>query len=233
MQGKTIFITGISSGIGEALFEALSQNNEVYGIGRSNPNKVANFLSLDLKSSKALAEFQFPSIEADELLLINNAGIIGPVKPIQNQSAVQIEDVYQVNLTAPSQLTQKFIQQFESKKLTILNISSGAARSIIPSWSTYCASKAGLDAFTLVCQAECVEQDLDVKLYAVAPGVVDTEMQSEIRSKKEEDFSRLSNFISLKENNELVSPQRTANTLIQVLEKEKNLQTVFSLRDFY
>jgi NAD(P)-dependent dehydrogenase (short-subunit alcohol dehydrogenase family) len=62
----------------------------------------------------------------------------------------------------------------------IVNVSSGAAARPIPGWSAYCAAKAGLDMFTQVVALEV--QDSNIRVNALYPGLVDTDMQADIRS---------------------------------------------------
>lgn len=231
-MSKSIFITGVSSGIGESLQEILSSKNEVFSIGRSNPNKVQPFLDLDLSNINNIKNFTFPEIKNDQVWLINNAGIIGSVEPVFRQDPNQVEMLITTNLTAPMILSQKFMQSYSGKELKIINVSSGAAFKPILSWSSYCTSKAGLEMFSNCIQAENDFHELNTTVYSIAPGVVDTEMQGEIRSKNAEDFPDLDKFQSLKTDEQLVSPVLAAEKLIEVVEKNSTGGS-FTLRDFY
>ena len=65
----------------------------------------------------------------------------------------------------------------------ILNITSGAAENVVPGWSAYSASKAGLNVLTRYMAAELQADGVTgVTVNALAPGMVDTEMQADIRS---------------------------------------------------
>lgn len=236
MENRALFVTGISKGIGRSLFlEGGKRGFETFGIGRSNPEGIASFLELDLSNSSSLTSFEFPQLPESikEVWLINNAGLIGPISHLKDQSYAEIAEVIQVNLTGVMYLTNLFLKAYgDSKELKIAQLSSGAAHNSIASWGTYCTSKAGIEMHASVLQKECDEAGLNVKVYAIAPGVVDTDMQAEIRSSDENSFSSRSNFIDLKENGDLISPDKAAFTFIDLL----NNQTIpgsYTLRDYY
>ncbi len=212
-------ITGISRGLGAGIVEALlASNEEIIGIGRSNPfgDKI-DFVHCDLGDPKAVEAIQFNSLEGD-VTLINNAGIIGDIGRISKQDQSDLERVMQVNVFAPMALTRKVYAQLqEDQKFTLVNISSGAANRSIPSWASYCASKAALNRLTENFYVEEQEQNRNVIAYAVAPGVIDTGMQAEIRAAAPEDFSERDNFVRMKEEGLLYSPEEAANRLLRLL----------------
>jgi short-subunit dehydrogenase len=236
MGSKALFITGISKGIGRALFLEGKKNGFVtYGIGRSNPDNTASFLELDLNSPEALKSFQFPILpsEINEIWLINNAGLIGPISHVTNQSYSEIAEVLQVNLVGVIHLTNLFLKAYSDRKeLKVVHLSSGAAHSPIASWATYCTSKAGLEMHAAVLQKECDESRSNVKVFSIAPGVVDTSMQAKIRSSNEALFSSHSKFVELKNKGELTSSETAAKTLIELL-KNQTIPGSYTLRDYY
>lgn len=91
----------------------------------------------------------------------------------------------------------------------------------MPSQSCYSTSKAGLDSFTKSIKFEQENQQNPVKIAAVYPGVIDTQLQTEIRSVRKEDFPYVDEFIQLKEAGKLQSPEETAHALIHFLTHEK------------
>lgn len=114
------------------------------------------------------------------------------------------------------------------KKRSVLNISSGAASHAVPGWSTYCASKAALEMFTKVLK----EDHPDVNCFAIAPGIVDTEMQGEIRKASEDDFPELRRFIGYKEDGELADPKEVGRKILHVINNPDQFKDVsISLRD--
>lgn len=232
---KKFFITGTSSGIGKALAqEALAQGHLVTGFSRrhtlDHPNfKHVNLDLADLNTYKAIG-FECHNSEVEEIILVNNAGTLGQVRPIKNQHPTEIDRAYRINITAPSILTNLFLDQLANVpcKKAIINISSGAGSYPIRSWSTYCASKAAIDMFSEVVHLDHPE----IRCYAIAPGIVDTEMQGEIRRSTVEDFPDLPRFIRYKEDNELASADEVARKLLYVVDHPDIFKEVkLSLRE--
>lgn len=214
---KVAFITGSSRGIGLASARLLSENGyKVIGYSRSTTEDSFEQISLDLSSLEALGSFEFPNFsDVSDLVLINNAGAINPVKKLGSHSAKDLAYINQINLTTPLVLANQFIKQFgDSKaKKVIINISSGAAFRAISAWAPYCSSKAGLEML-----GHCImEEQPEIRVVNLSPGVVDTEMQSEIRSAEPEQFELLERFKNLKEEGQLKSPEKVAAEVLHCI----------------
>lgn len=238
LQNKIAYVTGSSKGIGKALVKLLLDNDyKVIGFSRTNEIQDPNFefRAIDLADLKAVQLIDF-DISGDKVVLINNAGLIGEIGPVGSIPNDQIINVINVNTLAPQILTNKFINRFknENNRYHILNISSGAASKPIDAWATYCASKAALDLFSETVAEELEwRQSSNWNIHACAPGVVDTNMQAQIRSSSKENFKLVENFKELKANNELLSTAAVAKKLFEVVQfPEKFEQTVISVRDF-
>lgn len=233
------FITGTSKGLGKSLAELLLKDNAnlVYGISRTNSISHKNYthFSLDLANLEEVKNFKFPKIDAaTKIILINNAGIVGDIKHIGNLDNEKIISTYFINLVSPTILTNLFIYSFNKKNIPkqVINISSGAGRSAIDGWSVYCASKAGLDMFSLVFKEEISAKKLNAKVISLAPGIIDTNMQSEIRQAKKNDFTNIDQFIAYKNNGNLALPEETAKQVIRFISDEKLMDnTICSVRD--
>ncbi len=242
------YITGTSRGIGKAFAEYLLKNpsNHVIGISRQCKIKHPNYrhFFLDLTDINALADFKFDlHSRAKKIYLINNAGALGFIKPVGKLEAATIIKNYTLNLIAPCVLTNAFIKCYNSTdaEKVIVNISSGAGKTPIDGWAVYCASKAGIDMFSRVINEEQkirgqhAESSIHkgFKIFSIAPGVVNTDMQEEIRSASKEDFSRLENFIEYKVNNQLLEPAIIARKYFAILENVNEIKEVlFSLKDY-
>ena len=228
------FITGTSSGIGEAIAELLLENNNnmVIGIARSRTIQHDRYQHhyIDLSQPWPDKIFKPNSFNANKIVLINNAGSIGPLKPLSLYEKEEISENYFLNISAPSILCNQFISCFEKSKSVciVLNISSGAGKHPIHSWSTYCASKAALDMLSQVLQLEYPK----FKIYSVSPGIVDTAMQEEIREADKKDFPEVARFISYKENGELASAEVVAQKYVNFLKNcSKYKDVMYSVRD--
>ena len=221
------FITGTSRGIGKAIAELLLQDKEnfVTGISRtrtiSNPD--LNHITLDLSDMNAVKNFRFGEIKnAKRICLINNSGEIGTVLPVGKLNNDEIIKNYDLNLIAPCLLMNSFIAAYEKviAEKIIVNVSSGAGKNPVDGWSMYCASKAGLDMFSKVADLEeKVRSHKNFRVLAIAPGVVDTDMQVHIRSASKENFSRINDFIGFKNSGQLAKPEAIAKKFIEILDK--------------
>lgn len=228
------YITGTSSGIGRDLAQlALQLGHMVIGLSRSNSLKHPNFkhLPLDLAKSEKLHDFEF-NFKSDysKIVLINNAGWLGEVKPFGKMDVKNFERTLAVNTLAPAILSNLFIKQseeLEAEKI-IVNISSGAANYAIPSWSAYCASKAAMDMMTKAINVDHPE----IHYWAIAPGVVDTAMQAEIRATDSNDFPDRQRFIDFKNQGDLTEPTLVASKIMSFIENPNTApDSVFSLRN--
>lgn len=159
----------------------------------------------------------------DRLVLINNAGVLGPVGPIEKDSPQAAVDCIRINFEIPVLLTRCFLEESKDWRgeRRVMNISSGAGRKSVAGWAMYCATKAALDRFTDVTALDQKGKPNAAKLCAVAPGVVDTNMQAQIRSSSKEDFPGLDRFINLEKDGALQSAEETAGKLLEFLHSNR------------
>lgn len=223
-------ITGTTRGIGRALAErALALTGSfVVGFSRADDTFKGNRqnVRIDLNATESIGA-AFDAIGFDskrvgglkQTVLINNAGVLGPIAPICDCDPEALAGNIQVNLTAPMILAHhfyRFSKSFPGRKW-IVNITSGASRSPYYGWSAYGAAKAGLDMATRSVALEFSRIDPAFHVCSVAPGTVDTDMQAQIRKCTPEQFERVDKFIDLKTNNALVTPEQTARDLIRLV----------------
>jgi len=232
------YITGTSSGIGKAIaLKLLKKGHQVIGLSRNCTITELNYshVTIDLSDVEAVASFEFVANNTDDIILINNAGVIGPIKPVGHHVEQEIIQVNTVNVIAPQILINKFINRFihSNQNYQIVNVSSGAGKNPIDAWSTYCASKAAIDLFS-----ETIAQELTSRnhrnwhVFSIAPGVVDTKMQGEIRDSNPSHFLSHQKFVDLNKNNELANPDFTADLFYKVISDPNSYENVgFSVRD--
>ena len=227
-------ITGVSKGLGKAIALQLLENGErVIGIGRKNDiqNLAFSFIQCDLSEQKQIEKIQFEMFN-EPVTLINNAGMIGQIKRLSDQRELDTAEVLQLNVVAPMELSHKvYLKMYSPDEFTLVNISSGAANRSIPSWASYCASKAALNMLSETFLLEEKEKGVNCKVYSVSPGVIDTDMQKQIRSASINDFSSVENFIGMKENNDLFSPEEAASKLLKLLQLPYEGEVKYDLRD--
>lgn len=151
--------------------------------------------------------------------LINNAGVIGQVGSITLSNADELAAVLRVNLEAPVLLTAAFLRATRDWAVDkrVLSISSGAAQRPITGWTTYCASKAGLDMFTRTAAQDEALQPNPARLAALAPGVIDTEMQVKLRQADSSGFPDQARFVEYHATGQLATPEFAAQRVLSFL----------------
>lgn len=236
-----LIITGGSKGIGKALVDTYTAKGyTVFSIARTeSENNSFTQIKADLSNTASGVEAIksiFTQLNKDvvkNILLINNAGTLGMINSVGSLDPESIATTLQLNTTTPLILSNEFIRltaHWTASK-QIINISSGAATNPYQGWSSYCTSKAALDMMTKVIAAEQQELDNGVKCVAIYPGVVDTNMQVEIRKTPESDFKNVQRFIDLKNNNELYSPKFVADKIFTIdVENRLNNGDIVDLR---
>ena len=229
---KLALITGTGGGIGKALAELLlDKNYKVVGYSRTNQITHTNFTftKIDLSDLVATERLVFPETNKSDVLLVNNAATIGTIVPFDKKNTKDIINEYQLNLITPTLLSQKFISSYKKNSKLLINLGSGAANNPISSWSTYCATKAGLDMLTQVIVEENHE---NLTVFSVHPGIVDTNMQKKIRETKLDLFPLLGKFTSYYANNELENTENVANKLYYIIQHFAEFtKNILSIRD--
>ena len=151
--------------------------------------------------------------------LINNAAMIPDVVPLGAVPAQQLERALRVGLEAPMQLTSAFLAATAgwSCSRKILNISSGLGRNAMASQAAYCATKAGMDHFSRCVALEEAQHSHGAKICSLAPGVIDTEMQLQLRSTSAANFADVARFQALHAQGQLARPEDTAQKILAYL----------------
>lgn len=222
-------LTGHTRGLGAAIAaDLLSRNIPVLGLARGKNNEsgqrhAKDFaqVELDLSDSAALAQWLAGGAlraflaDCSTVMLVNNAGTVQPVGPLGLQDPGAIARAVALNIAAPLMLSSAVVAASPgASERRILHISSGAGRSAYPGWSVYCASKAALDQHA---RAAVLDQLPAVRICSLAPGVIDTDMQAEIRATSLDRFPLRERFDLLKRNGELISPQACAQRVVEHL----------------
>ena len=221
-------VTGASRGLGRSIALAIAKSGAtVIALARSSSelkeieaklktisgDSVA--VSCDLSKSTDISNASdFILSKFDHLSgIVHNAGIINPIGNMLDTSRDDWELTLKVNLLGVQDLTRSLDDAIGGEKHTrVTTISSGAAQRSLHGWSAYCVSKAGLDMWTN-CMAEEGNSE-NISALAIAPGIVDTAMQEEIRSADESSFPLLQNFKDYYVNGELSKPDDVATKLL-------------------
>ena len=226
---KDVFlITGASKGLGRSLALSIAESGGVV-IALARESLELESVEVELKKISEesfavvcdLADSSQISQTAEMIAssfghlsgIIHNAGIINPIGNMLDVEREGWEKTIQVNLLGVQDLTRSLESVIGGENHTrITTISSGAAQRSLHGWSAYCVSKAGLDMWTK-CMAEEGE-NANISALAIAPGIVDTGMQQEIRQADESSFPLLQNFKDYYRNGELSKPDDVAIKLL-------------------
>jgi len=243
MKSKLYIVTGGSNGFGRAIvLHLLEKNNFVISLSRSLLPKedvemyghtffqakidFSKSFSISAKNAikKSLSKMNLKNIE--EVLLINNAAIVGPIDRVEKLNEKDISKHMQINLSAPIAMTQIFLELFSKFKSfkTVVQITSGAATSPVEGWALYCAGKAGLNMFNQVLATQN-SADKNFKAIGYSPGIMDTNMQKNIRSAKKTQFPQIEDFKRYKIEKQLRTPEYVAADLLRILSDRSQLIT--------
>ena len=186
--------------------------------------------SLDLSDARAVEGFlSGPGLagffaQADRVLLINNAGLLSPIGPVGRLSSQAIYTSVAANVSAAIALTDAFLKAVpaSASDRRVMHVSSGAARSAYAGWNVYCATKAALDHHARAVQLEAMEPGpaKGLRICSLAPGVIDTEMQDQVRAARPEDFPMRPRFDDLKSQGALAAPTDVAKRLLTYMVSE-------------
>ncbi|CAN5905766.1 SDR family oxidoreductase [soil metagenome] len=221
LAGKVAVVTGASRGLGAGLAERFATHGVVLALcARTEPNPPAAApeslcRSVDVADAAAVEAF------ADEVtatlgpvdLWVNNAGVLEPVGPHRDHAPAEVERALLVNVGGVAHGTAAFTRRargWPGGRRVLVNISSGAARSAYAGWSIYGATKAAVTHLTEIVAVE----EPDVVCRAVAPGVVDTDMQATIRGHDETTFPAVERFRELHRTGAWNSPPWVADHLL-------------------
>ncbi|RKP45916.1 SDR family oxidoreductase [Trinickia fusca] len=228
LKAKAI-VTGHTRGLGAALAETLlARGFAVLGVSRTRHASLASRFGgaleeaeVDLADSGQLAQWLagecLPRFLRDtqQALLINNAGTVQPVGPGSTQASVDVARAVALNVGAPLMFASAFATaSTHVPDRRIAHVSSGAARSAYAGWSVYCATKAALDHHA---RAVALDNEPGLRIASVAPGVIDTDMQAEIRGTDEARFPLRERFTQLKADGQLSTPADAAHKFVDYL----------------
>lgn len=227
---KLLIITGGSKGLGLALCDLyLAAGWRVLDISRSGSpvervgvvDAAAVHMTLDLAdldAGRANLEQKMAELAAqpwEQVLLMNNAGRVTPVGPVLGLDDAQIVENLTINMLSGIRIIACFARHFhglDTPKM-VVSLSSGAASKAYFGWSLYCAAKAGMENFMRAFALEQTQVPHPFTCITFGPGVMDTDMQADIRHTAIQDFPDLPRFLALKQRGQLRSPASVAQVL--------------------
>jgi NAD(P)-dependent dehydrogenase (short-subunit alcohol dehydrogenase family) len=244
-------LTGASRGMGLAMAEQLlAGQNQLLCISRqTNPALAIHAQAQGCSLTQWCADLAEPTAVVGELFswlsaldpealssatLINNAGMIPSLVPLRTADALETAQALRVGLEAPMLLTAAFLKATQAYTVPrkVLNISSGLGRRPMASQAAYCAAKAGMDHFTRCLALDEASQPNGAKVCSLAPGVIDTDMQTQLRGANPDHFPDRLGFEKLKKAGQLSSTKDAAQRVLAWLDRpDFGFQAVADVRD--
>ncbi|UCG97938.1 MAG: SDR family NAD(P)-dependent oxidoreductase [Burkholderiales bacterium] len=233
---ELVILTGASRGLGRAIAEQLLSPDRLLLTISRRPDAALQASAtgrgarleqwaLDLARSidaaarlEAWLRGQDPT-QFSGATLVNNAGQLGTVGPLQGAAGEDTATALRVGLEAPALLSAAFLRGTDQWAVPrkVLNISSGAGRRAIAGWAVYCAAKAGLDHLSRVMAQDEALRPNGARIVSLAPGVIDTDMQSQLRAASAGGFPDQPRFREMKASGQLSSAEDAAARVLAYL----------------
>lgn len=248
-----VIITGASRGMGRAIAEQLlaRPDHTLVCIARNTSTELAaaekgegsslRQWELDLSEAETAAGQLGDSLQGLDATryatatLINNAGVIARPAPLSDADLPDLVRALRVGLEAPMLLASAFLkatQGWTQTQRKVLNISSGLGRNAMASQAPYCAAKAGMDHFTRALALEEARAPHGARVVSLAPGVIDTDMQVQLRGGDPAKFPDIERFARMQTEGMLMTPATAAAKVLAYLDRaDFGAQPVADVRD--
>jgi NAD(P)-dependent dehydrogenase (short-subunit alcohol dehydrogenase family) len=195
LKNKVAIVTGSGRGIGRAIAKRFAAEGAAVLVSARTDAEIRR-VAEEIRGAGGPAEAVSGDVSREEdcerivgaarkafggiHILVNNAGIYGPVQPIEQISPSEWDDVLAANLRGPFLLSRLVLpEMYKQRDGAILNLTSIAGKAAFQLNSPYAASKAGLAGLTRTLAAEAAQKG--VRVNAISPGpVAETQMSQEL-----------------------------------------------------
>ena len=247
MSEQLYIITGASRGMGEAIArQLLAPGHFVIGISRGSSaalaaeaharNAALEQWPFDLAQPLAAAQALQRWLQAQPAwrfagaTLINNAGVTARPGPVEAATLEDLSNAIRVGLEAALLLSSAFLRSTAplGRARRILNISSGLGRRAMAGSAAYCAAKAGMDNLSRAMALDEAEKGDGAAIVSLSPGVIDTDMQRDLRAGDPSGFPNHGVFVNFKASGLLMSPDEAASKVLRHLARADFGQNVLA-----
>lgn len=250
---KYAFITGVSKGLGESIAKLFLESGvRVIGLSRTTNGTIARcaeennnifiHYTCDLSDSLAIQKtckdvmVQLSNSDVSALYIINNGAVL---EPIDQSMLIDPNDLIhhvQVNTIAPMLILNYFLNKTQDLDIPLIgvNVTSGAAEDPFYGWSAYCSSKASINMYTKTVALEQDTLKTGNKVIAFSPGIMNTDMQEQIRTTSTTAFADVETFRNYHKNDLLKDTDEVGGILIDIITDDSNLENgkVYSVKDY-
>jgi 3-oxoacyl-[acyl-carrier protein] reductase len=197
LSGRSAIITGANQGLGKAIASRFVQSGaSVLLVARgterlrqverelrelARPGQIVVSQTGDVSRPEDCQAFVSHALQVlpDLTVLINNAGIYGPMGRIEDNNWDEWVQAFQINLFGTVLMCRAVLPHLRAKNYgKIINLSGGGATAPLPRLSSYAAAKAAVVRFTETLAEEAREDHIDVN--AIAPGALNTRLLDQV-----------------------------------------------------
>ena len=212
------FVLGLSRGQSAGLKASGAGGLEQWPVDLSDPVPVAERLAAWLADFERRAG----GASARRVRLIHNAALLSDPGNVAEADPANLAQSLRIGLEAPAALTAAFLRATArwTSDRRVLFVSSGLGRRAMAGSAAYCAQKAGLDHFARALALEEQGRPHGARVASVAPGIIDTDMQRQLRGADPQRFPERAKFDEFHRSGSLDSPATAAAKVIALLERD-------------
>jgi benzil reductase ((S)-benzoin forming) len=226
-------VTGASRGLGLAMASRLlRQGHQVLALSRQPPplpgaGTALEHWPVDLEEPGPVAQRLQAWLARRDVTrlvcvtLVNNAGVMQTLAPLAEVPLTDVQAALRVGLEATALLTAAFLgaTRHWAVQRKVLMVSSGVGRRAIAGAAGYCVAKAGMDHLARALALEESTAPHGAKVVSLAPGTIDTDMQTQLRDADPALFASQARFADMHRNGQLDSPDTAAGKVLAYLDR--------------
>ena len=231
LEGQVALVTGAGRGIGEATALALAKEGAQLIIASRTATELSQVatriesgggcvavMPTDVSQKEDVAQLVGKTIDlyGQIDILVNAAGIYGPIGPTWNVDVDAWRRAIEINLFGTFMCCHATLpHMIGQKKGKIVNLSGGGATSPLPRFTAYGVSKTAVVRLTETLAEEVKEYNIQIN--AIAPGAVDTKLQDEVLAAGEQAGELLARIRRMRETGEGGVPRELTADLVLFL----------------